>query len=259
MNKIKIGILGSDGRMGRDIVSQIGKFKKLELSNLCEEKGHRNLGKSVNGVLIRDDLEILVKESDVIIDFTCPSSTLKLLRGIDKYKSNVSVVTGTTGYKSKEERNFQELITGKRVLRAFNMSFGINLLGNLVENAAKNLTENSDVEISETHHNKKKDLPSGTALMLAEFIGKGNKKFKKIKYREKGHNNVRKKFEIGFSSIRGGDVIGEHTVFFFLEGERMEFTHKADSRNIFSVGALRAAEWIYGKKPGLYSMIDMIK
>ena len=138
------------------------------------------------------------------------------------------------------------------------MSLGVNILKNLAKMASFNLADISDIEISETHHNMKRDVPSGTALTLADSILEGSNALRKLNYRKKASNSVRSKNEIGFTSIRGGDIVGEHTVFFFMDGERIELTHKEKNRKIFSLGALKAAEWIVKKKPGFYSMLDMI-
>ena len=139
------------------------------------------------------------------------------------------------------------------------MSIGISLLKNIVKLASKTVGELSDVEITEIHHNKKKDIPSGTAISLAESVNEGNRKLSDFSYREKNNNKLRNKNEIGFSSIRGGHIVGEHTVFFFLDGERLELKHAASNRSVFSIGALNAACWIFKKKPGLYSIMDMIE
>ena len=152
----------------------------------------------------------------------------------------------------------REVFRCLKILQSFNMSFGINILRELVKKTAKNISEESDIEISETHHNLKRDIPSGTALTLADSINEGAKVKKKHSYRLQSANLVRKKNEIGFSSIRGGDVVGEHSVYFFLDGERIELTHRALDRKIFSNGALRAAVWIFKKKPGMYSLIDVL-
>ena len=174
-------------------------------------------------------------------------------------KTKTALVTGTTGYTKTEEKKFQELVNGRKVLRSFNMSIGINLMKNLIKAASKNISSQSDIEIVEIHHNKKKDIPSGTAISLAKSVQEGFKKIAKFSYREENKNKARGKNEIGFASIRGGDVIGEHTVYFFLNGERIELKHIASSRKIFSVGALKAASWLHQKKVGLYTISDMLK
>ncbi len=245
--------------MGQDVVKQLKLFKALKISYLCEKKGHNMVGNKISEFLIEDDLGKLVKNSDVIIDFTVPSATLKLLQKIHLLKKKVALVTGTTGYSRTEEKKFNSLVKGKTILRSFNMSIGVNLLKNIVEITTRNIGFNSDVEIVETHHNKKRDIPSGTSLSLAESVKLGNKNISKLVYRERNTNKARGKNEIGFASIRGGDVVGEHSVYFFLDGERLELKHIASDRKIFSIGAIEAAKWLFKRKPGLYTIMDMVK
>ena len=259
MKKIKIGIFGPVGRMGSDLLKQIENFNSLELAVLCEKGKHKDVGKTVSGIVIGDDINNLIKSSDVIIDITIPSATINLLKVMHDLKTKTALVTGTTGYTKTEEKKFQKLVNGRKVLRSFNMSIGINLMKNLIKAASKNISSQSDIEIVEIHHNKKKDIPSGTAISLAESVQEGFKEIAKFSYREENKNKARGKNEIGFASIRGGDVIGEHTVYFFLNGERIELKHMASSRKIFSVGALKAASWLHQKKAGLYTISDMLK
>ena len=259
MKKIKIGIFGPGGRMGRDIIHQIKKFESLELTALCENEGHPLVGKKISNINVTENITILIKNSEVIIDFTTPLGTIKLLKSMNEEDNSAALITGTTGYTQDQEKSFSYLIHGKTILRSFNMSIGISLLKNIVKLASKTVGEFSDVEITEIHHNKKKDIPSGTSISLAESVNEGNSKLSDFAYREKNNNKLRNKNEIGFSSIRGGDIIGEHTVFFFLDGERLELKHIASSRSVFSLGALNAAIWISKKKPGLYSIMDMIE
>ena len=245
--------------MGSDLLEQIENFSSLELSVLCEKGKHKDVGKTVSGIVIGDDINNLIKCSDVIIDFTIPAATINLLKAMHDLKAKTALVTGTTGYTKTEEKKFQELVNGRKVLRSFNMSIGINLMKNLIKAASKNISSQSDIEIVEIHHNKKKDIPSGTAISLAKSVQEGFKEIAKFSYREENKNKARGKNEIGFASIRGGDVIGEHTVYFFLNGERIELKHIASSRKIFSVGALKAASWLHQKKAGLYTISDMLK
>ena len=245
--------------MGSDLLEQIKNFNSLELAVLCEKEKHKDVGKTVSGLMIGDDINNLIKFSDVIIDFTIPSATINLLEVMHDLKTKTALVTGTTGYTKTEEKKFQGLVNGRKVLRSFNMSIGINLMKNLIKAASKNISSQSDIEIVEIHHNKKKDIPSGTAISLAKSVQEGFKGIAKFSYREENKNKARGKNEIGFASIRGGDVIGEHTVYFFLNGERIELKHIASSRKIFSVGALKAASWLHQKKAGLYTISDMLK
>ena len=258
MKKIKIGIFGPKGRMGESIIEQIDNYRELQLSSLCENKKHSIVGKELAGILVHSNLTKLVDESDVIIDFTIPEATINLLEELKKSKKKTAVVTGTTGFTKSQEKKFLKLCNGLKILQSFNMSLGINILKELVKKAAKNISEESDIEISEIHHNMKRDVPSGTALILADSIKEGAIMKKKNSYRMQSANMVRKKNEIGFSSIRGGDIVGEHSVYFFMDGERIELTHRAVDRKIFSNGALKAAIWIFNKKPGMYSLTDML-
>ena len=258
MKKIKLGIFGPSGRMGQDILKQLKSFNEFDLVSLCEKKNHINIDKEINKVKITSDIKSLINLSDVIIDFTSPKASLKLLENIKENKDSTAIVSGKTGYSKVEDEKFIKLSKNLTVLRSFNMSIGVNLLKTLVSTSAKNLSNISDVEILEFHHNKKKDVPSGTAITLFDSIKEGSNHPKKSVFRTQTADRVRKPNEIGFSSIRGGNVVGEHTVFFFMDGERIELTHKADDRKIFSVGALKAAKWVYDKKPGLYTMLDMI-
>ncbi len=259
MSLIRIGIFGPDGRMGKDLIKEIKNFNSLELTFLCEKKGHKLVGKKISEITVEDNVKKLITNCDVVIDFTAPSATLQLLKTMDDLKTETALVTGTTGYTNSEEKKFNSLIKGKKVLRSFNMSIGINLLSNLVRLTSRNIGLESDIEITEIHHNKKRDIPSGTSILLAKSINEGNQKIQKFSFREKNNNRVRRKNEIGFASIRGGDVIGEHSVYFFLNGERIELKHTASNRKVFSVGALEAAIWIFNKKRGLYTIMDMVK
>lgn len=258
MSKIRIGVYGPTGKMGSSVIDQLKNFKNFELVSLCEEKTHKMVGKKINGITIESNIESFLKTTEVIIDFTSPSATLILMNVMKKKNIKPAIVSGTTGYSNAQEKKFSELSKGLTVLRSFNMSLGVNILKNLAKMASFNLADISDIEISETHHNMKRDVPSGTALTLADSILEGSNALRKLNYRKKASNSVRSKNEIGFTSIRGGDIVGEHTVFFFMDGERIELTHKATDRKIFSLGALKAAEWIVKKKPGFYSMLDMI-
>ena len=258
MNEVRIGVYGPTGRMGQSIIKQSSNFKNLKIVSLFEKKGHQMVGKKINGLVVHTNLGSLIEDSDIIIDFTTPMATIELLKMIKKTKKT-ALVTGTTGFSKILEKKFIHLTEGLVVLRSFNMSFGVNILKGLVKFASENLSSIADIEISETHHRLKKDTPSGTAISLAESVKDGSKNFKGHYYRKESKNEIRRKHKIAFTSIRGGDVIGEHTVYFFMDGERIELTHKANDRKIFSNGALKAAKWLYGKKPGLYSILDMVK
>lgn len=260
MKKIKLGIFGPSGRMGTSIISELKEFKsQLILTSLCEQKNHPSKGKIINEIEIVDCLESFVKNCEVIIDFTSPDATLKLMKKLNN-NSKVCLITGTTGFSKDQYKDFRNLAKKLTVLQSFNMSLGVNLLLQTVQKISEKISDDVDVEISETHHKHKKDAPSGTALLIGNAVKKGRKiKSDSYIFRNLNYNEKRKKGGIGFSSIRGGDVIGEHTTFFFMDGERIEITHKASDRNIFSKGALHAAVWIKNKDPGLYSMIDVLE
>ena len=259
MKKIKIGIYDSEGRMGKDIISRAKRSKEIEIVFLCEHPRHSSIGKKNSDLTVSSNIKELINCSDVIIDFTNSKGTLNLLSSIRKSKNKPAIVSGTTGFSKTEESKFLELKKGLKVLRSFNMSLGVNLMKSIVKTCSKNLVDLSDVEIVEIHHNRKKDIPSGTAITLGESIKEGNQKFKRFTFREKNNNRVRVKNEIGFSSIRGGNVVGEHSVYFFMDGETIKLTHIANDRKVFSEGALRAAVWIKKQKIGFYSTTDMLK
>lgn len=259
MKKIKIGIYGSEGRMGKDIISRAEIFKEIEIVFLCEHSRHTSIGKKHLDLIVSSNVKDLIDRSDVVIDFSNAKGTLLLLDSIRKSKDKPAIVTGTTGFSKLEESKFLELKKGLKVLRSFNMSLGVNLMKRIIKTCSKNLVDLADAEIVEIHHNKKKDIPSGTAITLGESIKEGNQKFKRFSFREKNNNRVRLKNEIGFSSVRGGDVVGEHSVYFFMDGESIKLTHIANDRKVFSEGALRAATWITKQKIGFYSSTDMLK
>ena len=179
MQKIKIGIFGPNGRMGKNILEQIKNFNELKLSSLCENKKHPIVGKELEGIAVHSNLKKLVDESDVIIDFTIPEATINLLKELRSSKKKTAVITGTTGFTTSQTKKFLALSKGLKILQSFNMSLGISILKELVKKTAKNISEESDIEISETHHNMKRDIPSGTALTLADSVNEGAKVKKK--------------------------------------------------------------------------------
>ncbi len=259
MKKIKIGIIGPTGKMGSSIIHESLSFPNLSVNALCEKKNHPMIGKVIQGVEITDDLFECINKSDVIIDFSSPIATLNVMRNL---KGTTGLVVGTTGFTRSQELDFKKLSKGLKILRSSNMSFGVNLALNITSLIAAKLPEEANIEILDIHHNQKVDSPSGTALSFGDEIRNVNKQRNtktEFVYRGFDTKKKRKKSEIGFSSIRGGDVVGEHTVFFMLEGERIELKHKATNRNIFSRGSLLAAEWLFKKKQGLYSIKDIMR
>ena len=260
MGVINISIIGASGRMGMAIVEESKKIPSFKIKYLVEAKGHESVGSTLDNVIVTDRVDKSIKESDVIIDFSSPKSTLNLMKSINR-KDTPALVIGTTGFTNKQEEEFERVKRGLKVLRASNMSIGVNLMFNLTKQLTKTLPDDANVEILDTHHKLKKDTPSGTSLSLGEEVksGKKNGKNFKFEFRGQSQNKDRKEKEIGFSSIRGGDVIGDHSVFFFLDGERIELIHRASNRNIYAKGALVAAKWIKNQKQGLYSMKDLVK
>ncbi len=258
---IKIIVCGASGRMGARILELGSKDSKFSLVGGIESTNHPQLGKKIldGKLMVQGDLNLFKDKAEVLIDFTSPEATLHHLETIQNW-NGMKTVIGTTGFSSTQKEKIQELSKKMAILLSPNMSVGVNLLLDLARQAAKTIP-GYDIEIIETHHNQKKDAPSGTAIALASEITdelKRNPKSDWI-YGREGNVGARKPKEIGIHAIRGGDVVGDHTVVFAGQGERIELTHKASSRDAFALGALRAAEWISNKKSGLYSMKDVLQ
>ena len=255
MNKIKLGITGCKGRMGMQLIKSAKKDRNFKLTVLTE-----NIEISEKILGIKPELNSLkaLKKADVIIDFTIPKCTLEILKIADKLKKKV--VIGTTGFTKKEERVIKNFSKKIPILKAGNMSLGINLLMYLTEIASKSLGNNFYSKVLEIHHKYKKDHPSGTALMLGKGIAVGkNKNFNSMmgkKFLNKKNFPYSKK--INFNSIRKGEIIGEHEVKFSSGKEIITLNHEAFDRRLYSDGALTAAKWLMKKKPGLYSMRDLL-
>ena len=255
MKKINLAVTGCMGRMGQQIITSVKKDKNFKLTALTE---NRKINKKINGVKVELNNEKLFKNVDLIIDFTIPKCTFQVLKIATKLKKRV--VIGTTGFTKKEEnliKNFSKKIP---ILKAGNMSLGINLLMYLTEITASSLGKNFLSKIFEIHHKHKKDYPSGTALMLGKGIAVGkNKSFYSLlgkKYLNKKTFPYSKK--INFNSVRKGEIIGEHEVKFSSGKEIITLNHEAFDRALYSEGALTAAKWLMNKKPGLYSMRNLM-
>ena len=255
MKKINLSITGCMGRMGQQLIKSSKSDKSFKLVALTENKP---INKKINGIKPDLNTENAFKKSDVIIDFTIPKCTLEILKISSKLKKRV--VIGTTGFTKKEENLIKKYSKKIPILKAGNMSLGINLLMYLTEIASKSLGEKFLSKVFEIHHKHKKDHPSGTALMLGKGIAVGkNKDFYKLmgnKYLNK--KNFPYSQKINFNSIRKGEVIGEHEVTFSSGKEIITLNHEAFDRAVYSEGALTAAKWISNKKPGLYSMRDVL-
>jgi len=253
--KIKLTITGCLGRMGQQLIKSANKDSQFKITSVTENKPHK---KKISGLLPKLNSEEAFKKTDVIIDFTIPKCTLEVLKFAVKQKKRL--IIGTTGFSKKEEsiiKNFSKKIP---ILKAGNMSLGINLLMYLTEITSKSLGNNFKSKIFEAHHKFKKDHPSGTAMMLGEGIATGkNKNLYKIigkKYLNK--NNFPYGQKINFNSVRKGKIIGEHEVLFSSGKEIIRLNHEAFDRALYSEGALTAAKWLINKKPGLYSMRDLM-
>lgn len=248
---MKIGITGCKGRMGSLLVQELqgGRYKGAALA------GGTALPHEIRGrteFFVTMDAEELFKKSDAIIDFTIPAATRKHIDLAVKHKK--TLVIGTTGLTNADDKKIRNAAKKTRIIQASNFSTGVNLLTALVEKAAATLGTDWDIEIFESHHKHKIDAPSGTALSLGKAARDGRRTGNFVTDRE----GKRKSGDIGFSVARGGDVVGEHSVYFYGEGERIELNHVATNRALFARGAIRAALWSAKKKPGLYSMKDVL-
>jgi len=255
MKKIKLSITGCLGKMGQQLVKSSKKTKDFKLVSVTENKA---VNKKVAGLKTQLNSESAFKNANIIIDFTVPKSTLKVLKIASRLKKRV--VIGTTGFSRKEENIIKKYSRKIPILKAGNMSLGINLLMYLTEIASKSLKDNFLSKVFEAHHKHKKDHPSGTALMLGKGIAVGkNKDFYKLlgkKYLNKKKFPYSKK--INFNSIRKGAIIGSHKVLFSSGKEIITLNHEAFDRALYSEGAFTAAKWLMSKKPGLYSMRNVL-
>ena len=240
---IRIAVVGASGRMGQTIIESIGQNDKTSLG-VSLDKG--------------DNLNAVLDQFDVLIDFTRPEATLEYLAICEQ--ANKSIVIGTTGFDDAGLLAIENAAKNIPVVFAPNMSVGVNLSLKLLDMAARVIGEEADIEIVEAHHRHKVDAPSGTALKMGEVVANalGRDLSTCAVYGREGIEEPRDRQTIGFSTIRGGDVVGEHTVSFFMEGERVEITHKASSRMTFANGAVRAASWLEAQNSGLYSMQDVL-
>jgi len=255
MKKINLAVTGCLGRMGQQIIKSSKKDKKFRLVSVTE---NRIINKKVFGLTTKLNSSSAFKNASIIIDFTVPKCTLEVLKIASKLKKRV--IVGTTGFSKKEENLIKKYSKKIPILKAGNMSLGINLLIYITEIASKSLGDNFLGKVFEVHHKHKKDYPSGTALMLGKGIATGkNKDFYKLlgkKYLNKKSFPYGKK--INFNSVRKGEIIGEHEVAFSSGKEIITLNHEAFDRALYSEGALTAAKWLINKKPGLYSMRNVL-
>jgi 4-hydroxy-tetrahydrodipicolinate reductase len=263
---MKIAIVGAAGRMGQMLIRQIAQTDGCTLTGASEAAGSKAIGRDAAevagleaaGVKITADSAAAIAAADVVIDFTVPAATVAHARSAaDK---GVSMVIGTTGLDPEQTAAIHECARRVPILWAANMSMGINILMALVEKTASLLDPGYDIEVLEMHHRHKIDAPSGTALALGRSAAAGRKvELEKVWCKSRdGHTGARPTGEIGFATLRGGEEVGVHTVMFAASGERLELSHRSFSRETYASGALRAALWLQGRKPGLYGMKDVL-
>ncbi|HKG74547.1 MAG TPA: 4-hydroxy-tetrahydrodipicolinate reductase [Aestuariivirgaceae bacterium] len=264
---MKIAIAGAAGRMGRTLTRIASETSGIEIAGGLESSGSPQVGSDLGeiagigklGVKVSNDPEWLLAHVDGIIDFTVPAATVTLSE-IAARRRLVHVI-GTTGLSETDEGKIRDAAQQARIVKSGNMSVGVNLLAALVEKIARTLPSNFDIEIVEMHHRHKVDAPSGTALLLGEAAAAGRNielKEKAIRGRD-GQTGPRPPGHIGFGSLRGGSVVGEHSVIFAGPSERIELVHRAESRDIFAHGAMRAALWAKDKQAGLYTIADVME
>ncbi|MCX7982110.1 MAG: 4-hydroxy-tetrahydrodipicolinate reductase [Syntrophales bacterium] len=259
-------VIGVGGRMGSRIAHWIYNTDGIQITGAVEGFGHPMIGHDVGeligrgplGVKISDRLEDVIDKGDVIVEFTHHEATVSHLALASKHGK--PMVIGTTGFTAQEMDEIKGYAGKIPCVVAPNMSVGINVLFKVLKDVARILGSEYEVEIVEAHHNQKKDAPSGTALKMAQIIAEvlGRDLEKDAVFERRGVIGPRKKNEIGIQTLRGGDIVGEHNVMFVTEGERLEFIHRAHSRDNFARGAVRAALWVVGRPPGLYDMQDVL-
>ncbi|MGH1353771.1 MAG: 4-hydroxy-tetrahydrodipicolinate reductase [Thalassovita sp.] len=261
-----IVVTGASGRMGQMLMRTILDSDKCKLVGAVERKGHDWVGRDVGecmggtavGVIASDDPLETFLHAQAVIDFTAPAATVEF--AAIAAQARIVHVIGTTGMADEDLAKVSAAARHATVVRAGNMSLGVNLLVQLTKQVAAALDEDFDIEVIEAHHNKKVDAPSGTALMLGEAAAEGRGvSLEAVSDRGRdGITGARKKGDIGFTAIRGGDIVGEHDVLFAAAGERIVLRHLATDRAIFARGALKAALWGQGQKPGEYDMVDVL-
>ena len=266
MSAMRLAIAGAGGRMGRTLTRLIHASPDCEVAGGLEPTGSENLGQDMGllagigdiGVSITDNPLELALSIDGFIDFTVPAATVALSEV--SAQARIVHVIGTTGFSKEEDAKIKAAARHARIVKSGNMSLGVNLLASLVKQVAEKLDEDFDIEVVEMHHRHKIDAPSGTALLLGQAAADGRKidlDERAVKSRV-GHTGERTAGDIGFATLRGGSVVGEHSVIFAGPDEQIVLTHKAQSRDIFANGAVKAALWAQPAKPGLYSMSDVL-
>ncbi|HYX67070.1 MAG TPA: 4-hydroxy-tetrahydrodipicolinate reductase [Burkholderiales bacterium] len=255
---MKVAIAGAGGRMGQALIEGLRGERELQFAAALEAPGHAALGSAIAGIRIGADVGAALAGADVLIDFTRPEATLAHVRLCAE--QGKAMVIGTTGFPAGRKSEIEQAAKKIPIVMAANFAVGVNALYKLAETAARILGEGYDVEIIEAHHRQKVDAPSGTALKLGEVIAAAlQEKLAQVeRHGRHGEVGPRPAGEIGFHALRGGDIVGEHTVLFAGVGERLELTVRSQSRATYAAGALRAARWLAGRRPGLYDMYDVL-
>ncbi len=263
---IKVAVAGAAGRMGKRICDMVRRHNRLSLTGGFERAGHPDIGRDLGeiagfgpvGVALSEGIDSVIGTADVIIDFTFHTATMEFARRAAE--THTSLVIGTTGLSADDLAELRDLAQNFACVQAPNMAVGVNVLFKIAAKVAAILGDGYDVEIVEAHHRLKKDAPSGTALKLGEMVAEalGRDLDEVGVFARHGIIGERTQREIGIQTIRAGDIVGEHTVYFAGAGERLELTHRAHSRDNFARGAAVAAAWVAGRENGLYSMFDVL-
>ncbi len=263
---VKIGITGAAGRMGRTLIEAIAANEALTLTAAVEHPDSSLVGTDAgelsgmgkNGVTVAASLTEVIADVDVVIDFTIPAATVANAKLCAEHGR--AIVIGTTGFSPEQESELAACAKRARLCKASNFSTGVNLCFKLLDMAARVLGDDVDIEVVEAHHRDKIDAPSGTALSMGGVVANalGRDLAEVAVYGREGQTGARDRETIGFATVRAGDIVGDHTVMFCTEGERVEITHKASSRMSFARGAVRAAAWLVESEPGLYDMQDVL-
>lgn len=264
--KTRIAVAGAIGRMGKTLIEAVslnenvilGAATVLPDSSLIGADAGELAGVGKNGVVISGDLEKVVDDFDVLIDFTSPDATVNHAKICAKF--NKAMVVGTTGFSATQKTDFDASVSSLACCMASNFSTGVNVCFKLLDIAARALGDDVDIEVYEAHHRHKVDAPSGTALSMGQVVSDAlDRDLGKVAvYGREGQTGARDRKTIGFATVRGGDVVGDHTVSFLADGERVEITHKASSRMSFARGAVRAAGWVHERPAGRFDMQDVL-
>lgn len=265
-NTVRVAVIGAAGRMGRALIQAVSEGENTRLTAAIDRPGNSLIGTDAGelagigklGVLVVDSIEAVKDDFDVLIDFTAPAATVANARFCAEHGKKMAI--GTTGLTDAQKEELKQAAEKTAILFAPNMSVGVNLCFKLLEIAAKVLGDEVDIEVLEAHHRHKVDSPSGTALRMGEVVADAlGRSLKDVAvYGREGQDGPRKRETIGFATVRAGDIVGEHTVMFAADGERVEITHKATSRMNFARGAVRACRWLHDRPAGLFDMQDVL-